>query len=114
MNMATPPALPAPKGTGPAGRKLWQSVTSQYELSGHEEALLVELTRIADRLEALNAAIAKDGELVGNRPHPALQEARLQQVVFGRLMAVLRVPDEESGHRPQRRSMRGFHTVTGA
>ena len=67
-----------------------------------------------DRLDGLNAVIAKDGVTVGNRPHPALAEARQTEVVMAKLAAVLRFPDAESGRRPQRRAIRGVYGVAGA
>jgi hypothetical protein len=105
-----------PKGTGPGGARLWRAVVGEYELGVHEEVLLVELTRVVDRLDALNAAIVKDGALIGARPHPALVEARQLEVVLAKLVAVLRMPagderDQASGRRPQRRQIRGVYGV---
>jgi hypothetical protein len=101
---------PAPKGTGPTGRKLWRAVLAAWELDEHELALLVELTRVVDRLANLDEIIRRDGEIIaglhGPKVHPALTEARQLAVVQARLQAVLRLPDGEEGDESQGRRQR--------
>jgi hypothetical protein len=44
-----------------------------------------------------------------------MTELRHQRLVFGRLVAALRIPDEQTGRRPQRRSgFRGVYLPKGA
>jgi hypothetical protein len=92
----------APRGTGPAGRKLWDSVAAVFDLEPHEFVVLEQLSVIADRVKELDKAVARDGVLLGDRAHPALIESRLQRLALGRLLATLRLPDREE-IRPQRR-----------
>ncbi|MFN8019834.1 MAG: hypothetical protein U0P45_17200 [Acidimicrobiales bacterium] len=103
--MTTKPP-PAPAGTGPSGRRLWRSVTADFDLAEHELALLREAVRTVDQLDALAAVVADAGSMVdtpqGPKVHPALVEARQLRLVLARLVASLRVPDEE-GEQPQRR-----------
>ena len=100
--------LPAtPKGSGPSARRLWRSVVSAYDLDVHEELLLIEACRTADRLDRLAAEAADNPVTVVNArgdqvPHPALTEARQQGQALARLLAALRLPDDQ-GHRGQRR-----------
>jgi hypothetical protein len=99
---------PAPEDLGPGGRALWTSIADVFELAEHERALLHEACRVADRLDALDAVVRLDGVTVstpqGLRAHPALVEARQQGVVLSRLVASLRLPDDdEPEDRPQRR-----------
>jgi hypothetical protein len=79
-----------------AGRDLWTSIVSRYELEHHEEVLLHQACRIKDRLDELAKRIDKsfDARL--------LTEERHQEIAFTRLYASLRLPDS-NGHRPQRR-----------
>lgn len=112
-----------PKGTSPAGKRLWLSVLGDYELEEHELALLVEAVRTVDLLEKLDAAVRADGPLVespqGMKAHPAAVEARQQRIALARLLAALRVPlgeegDQQPSARPQRRvGARGVYGIQG-
>lgn len=104
-------AKQAPRGLKRAGKALWNSVFNEYELEVHEELVLIEACRIADRLDDLAKAQADAPLTVRNVKgdevaSPYLVEARQQQVVFVRLLASLRLPvgDEDDVNRPQRRS----------
>ena len=78
---------PEPDVTGPQpsrplgqhGQRLWRHVTAEYDLSdvaGIE--LLTQCCQAVDRLEALAAHVAEDGEIVrtpnGIKAHPAIRE----------------------------------------
>ena len=111
-----------PTGTGAAGRRLWASVTTDYDLDEHERAVLVEATRTVDLLDELNAAVRSEGAIVdspqGQKAHPAVVEARQQRVVLARLLAALRMPVGEAGDlqahaRPRRRGPRGVYRIRG-
>ncbi|MBV9030302.1 MAG: hypothetical protein JO364_08315 [Pseudonocardiales bacterium] len=91
-----------PRGTGAAGKALWAAVATNFVLESHELEVLAQVAMVADRIDALDKAVTRDGVLVDGRAHPALIESRLQRVTLGRLLAVLRLPDRED-HRPQRR-----------
>lgn len=96
-----------PAGLASSGRRLWRSVMADYELDCHEELLLLEACRCADRLDALA------GELTGSvlttngrgevQAHPAVVEARAQSLTLARLLASLRLPTDDVAGRPQRR-----------
>ena len=68
-----------PAGLLPSGRRLWQAVVGDYDLEVHEELLLIEACRCADRLDRL-ATDSKDAPLtvVNTRgdqvAHPSLVE----------------------------------------
>lgn len=100
-----------PAGLKPGGRKLWRSITADYELGEHELSILLEASRTVDALEALEKIVREDGVTnvspQGVRAHPALVEARQQRVTLAKLVASLRIPmDEEhgAGRLPQQRS----------
>ena len=46
-----------PRGAGPAGKRLWRAVQSEYQLDEHEQALLVALVRQVDRLDQLAGCV---------------------------------------------------------
>ncbi|MGH3548230.1 MAG: hypothetical protein ACRDQU_08980 [Pseudonocardiaceae bacterium] len=91
-----------PRGTGPAGKRMWAAVTGNFELEAHELLVLAQIVTVADRITSLDVAVTRDGVLLGDRVHPALIESRLQRVALGRLLAVLRLSDQDE-QRPQRR-----------
>ena len=112
-----------PTGTGAAGRRLWQSVVTDYSLDEHELAVLTEATRTVDLLDELDAVSRAEGALVdspqGRKAHPAVVEARQQRVVLARLLAAMRMPvgeagDQQANARPRRRGPRGVYGIRGA
>ena len=109
MTKAKGPTVPT--GTGPGGRRLWRDITGRYDLSEHELALLREAARTVDQLDALAAVVRRDGvTLEDGRPHPALVESRQMRITMARLVAAMRLPDDDSDDaRPQRRGIRGVY-----
>lgn len=115
--MAGESAPRPPAGMRAAGRRLWESVTGEFELEEHEYALLREAVRSVDLLDALDVAVRRDGPLTpdGSRANPAAVEARQQKIALARVLAALRLPSgDESASRPQRRvGARGVYSVGG-
>lgn len=101
----------APKGTGPAGRALWRDVVGTFELDAAELGLLREAVRTTDALDALNAVVAADGVLdpTTGKAHPALVEARQQRMALARLVASLRLPDDNDDRAQRRGAARGTY-----
>lgn len=105
---------PPPKGLRASGRALWASLLADYDLSGHERVQLLQAARVADLLDDLAAVVAVEGVTVvdpvtaASRPSPLVIEMRQQRLTLARLIAALRVPDEQEA-RPQRRSIRGAY-----
>lgn len=98
VNEADLPQVPV--GLGERGRQFWVDTWADYELTDSEAVLLEEACRVLDRLDGLDATIRREGmTTVGSTGqsviHPAIQEARQQQVVLHRLIAALSLPDEE-------------------
>jgi len=102
-----------PTGLAKSGKRLWAAVSSALSLDERDEALLIEAARVADRLSALDAVLRRDGLLLPDkRPHPALAEARQQQLTLARLIVAMRLPEDLSeplSRRPQRRGVRGSY-----
>jgi len=106
----------APKGSGPAGRRLWRSVTDQFELAEHELALLRQAAGVADLCEQLAGIVAAEGPLAAGRAHPGLVELRQQRILLARLIVALRVPMGEQDDAPERtqfRGTRGVYSIKG-
>jgi hypothetical protein len=112
LERPTPPADLAERG-----RRLWIDTLAAYELAPHELLTLHEAARTADRLERLAVegrdapltSVDRKGDPIAS---PLLVEARMQQIVFARLVASLRLPDDGGVTRPQRRGgARGTYAV---
>lgn len=94
----TGPKLPG--GLKARGRAYWRSVVADFDLSGSELELLAEICRVLDRLDELAAVLAEEGSVcAGSRGqrvvHPALSEARQQQLVLAQLTKALNVPVDD-------------------
>lgn len=88
---------PAPASLGPRGAALWHRVVEHVVLDPHEGEVLERACTMADRLDALDAAIARDGLMIegargSQRLHPAIAEARATSLAMGRLLVALRLP----------------------
>ena len=110
----------APAGAGPAGRRLWRAVLTDFELAEHEMSLLRQAARAADLCEELQRVVDDEGPLATTRlgetkAHPALVELRQQRIVLARLVVALRVPlgDQEEETTPSRSQRRGLRGVYG-
>ena len=102
-----------PTQYGEAGERLWASVADHFDLEEHEQALLREACRTVDQLDALAAVVDADGVVVDGKAHPALVESRQLRLALARLLASLRLPDDDDV-RPQRRgSVRGVYNFGG-
>ena len=111
------PDSAVPDGLADAGGRLWSSITADYTLDVHEEVLLLQACRTADRLDELAVEAARSGTTTINVKgdvvaHPALTESRQQSITLSRLLASLRLPSGTDEDRPQRRgAARGSYGV---
>lgn len=104
-----------PAGLGPRGRRLWQNMLAQdsalEDESEPRREVALTACRTADRLERLEAMAADTEPVIegkaGPMTHPVFAEVRQQSALLARLVAALRLPDEATGKRPQRRQVRG-------
>lgn len=113
MSVPKPPA-----SAGVEGRRLWRSVLAEFELSGHELAVLRQAVRAADRCEALAGVLEETGLTTttahgGLKLNPVASELRACELGLARLLCALRIPlggeqdgDQRTG---QHRGMRGVY-----
>lgn len=102
----------APAGLGTRGRAYWRATMGAYELTDSETELLLEVCRTLDDLARLAEAIDREGAMVkgsAGQPvvNPALTEARGQRAILHRLVAALKLPDEDGATVPSGHQIRG-------
>ena len=100
---------------GARGARLWRSllvqdVTLEDEANPRREVAL-SACRTADRVDELERLSAQVDPVLEARSglmiHPVFAEVRQQSALLARLVAALRLPDEATGKRPQKRQVRG-------
>lgn len=122
-----PKRQPAPTGLSAGGRKLWTSVTSENELDITQQVTLTEACRAKDRLDKLDQLLRGDVDTWARLTHntrtedyelkidQALSAANTTANLMKQLIASLRLPDSDSGKRPQARGgARGTYQPKGA
>jgi len=107
----------APQGLGAAGKRLWESVSADFEMAVHEAAVLEEACRCRDRLVQLRELVENDGLMIdssqGQRLHPGVAEERAQRLALARLLATLGVPPLAEDDLPASRGVRGIYRNRG-
>lgn len=119
---------------GPGGKALWSAITRQHkDLDAAQKVQLLEACRAKDRLDKLDAVLSGDAQtwlsLDLPRGTPAWEEgddtitvevsvdqalsaASTQANLLKQLLAAIRLPDAETGKKPQRRGARGAQAPT--
>ena len=115
-----------PEGLGRGGRALWESVTEVHELDAPQQVQLLEACRAKDRLDKLDAVLRGEVDVwlrLTHRTQTEDYEVKVDDVLgkanqtanmMKQLLAAMRLPDEVSGKRPQRRAARGAYAKTGS
>lgn len=99
-------ATKIPDGLGTGGRSLWQSVAKSHELDPVQLVQLEEACRAKDRCDRI-------ADLLNEEHDSKLQaDANATANLLKQLLAALRLPDPESGKRPQFRGARGAQKPT--
>lgn len=121
--MAADRAPSAPEGLGTGGRALWRQIAAEHVLDPAQLVQLTEACRAKDRLDKLDLIlradvdtwakltvdINSDGQVYELRMTQALAQANATANLLKQLLAALRLPDEQSGKRPQQRPARGAY-----
>ncbi|GAA4120537.1 hypothetical protein GCM10022215_24280 [Nocardioides fonticola] len=116
--MAAAPRTPSE--LGPAGKRLWREIATEHELDAIQKVHLLEVCRMKDRLDKLDAVLRGDAEAWMTLIPDDLdgQEFRLQVAgalskanetanAMKQLIAAMRLPDKQTGKVAQRRGPRG-------
>lgn len=111
----------APPGLAERGQRMWASLLAQdvslEYVHNPARDVAYEACRVADLLERFaveceGAPLTIEGRS-GPINNPILAERRQQQQNLKQLVAALRLPDEATGKRPQRRTARGAQRPSG-
>lgn len=121
----TSPSVPG--GLASGGAALWTAVVDVHDLDEAQRVQLLEACRAKDRLDKLDELLRGDVDVWVRLTHgtktqdyellidKALAAANSTANLMKQLLAALRLPDEVSGKRPQRRGGgRGAHVASGA
>ena len=120
MNVQPPASL------GSAGASLWRAIVKVHEMDPMQLVQLEEACRAKDRLDKLDEILRGDADvwcrLVPNdleqsydiKISAVLTQANNTANLFKQLLAALRLPDVETGKRPQVRAARGAYSPTPA
>ncbi|MCF8611727.1 hypothetical protein L5G28_16395 [Gordonia sp. HY285] len=90
----------APNGLGASGKRLWESITGDYDLTPAESLILEQACREVDLIDELQRRITRmQGEyrVRGSQGQPVaapeLGEIRQHRTLLAQLLARLKVPD---------------------
>ena len=106
-------SIKPPADLGERGAHLWRSCLRQEDTLGESDnplrEMVLEACRQADHLDLLQAACDEQGLMIdtpaGPKVNPAFVELNKGRSLLARLIVSLRLPDESTGKRPQRRGM---------
>jgi hypothetical protein len=113
--------LRTPPGLSPGGRALWREIADEHDLDAAQKVQLLEACRAKDRLDKLDELLRGDvdrwADLVEKRGgamtelqiDDALGKANSTANLLKQLLAALRLPDEATGKKPQKRAARGAY-----
>lgn len=118
--------MSAPPGLRSGGATLWAAVTEEHDLDATQLAQLEEACRAKDRLDKLDELLRGDVDVWTRPTHRtqrddyelkidnALAQANATANLMKQLIAALRLPDSQTGKRPQYRGPRGAQKPTVA
>ncbi len=79
---------------GPRGRAFWRAVQARYELEPAEQELLLEVCRVLDLIEVLQASITPGkADAETKLPLGMVRELRASRVLLQRLLSQLALPN---------------------
>lgn len=95
-----------PNGLAPGGEALWAAITEAHDLDATQLVQLEEACRAKDRCDLL-ARLYADGH-----DSKLLADANATANLMKQLLAALRLPDPQTGKKPQYRGPRGAQKPT--
>tara|TARA_R100000655_G_scaffold109699_1_gene165012 strand:+ start:124 stop:474 length:351 start_codon:yes stop_codon:yes gene_type:complete len=98
--------MDAPETLRSGGAALWAAISDAHDLDASQFVQLEEACRAKDRCDRLDSALADELD-------PALlKDANATANLLKQLIAALRLPDPQSGKKPQYRGPRGAQKPT--
>lgn len=87
----------APRGLGAGARKVWRSITDQFDLNPAELRVLEDACREVDLIDLMEERLASQqlivaGSMGQDVANPLLQEVRQHRAVLTRLFAAMKLP----------------------
>jgi hypothetical protein len=115
-----------PAGLRAGGKALWKAIDDEHDLDATQLVQLEEACRAKDRLDQLDEILRGDSdtwmrlvrdiraeaEVYELRMTQALTQANATANLMKQLLAALRLPDLETGKKPQYRGPRGVQKPT--
>ena len=103
----------APDSLRSGGAALWSAITEAHELDASQVVQLEEACRIKDRCDALDRAVrALEDDGATKDYISAVVAANASANQMKQLIAALRLPDPQTGKKPQYRGARGAQRPT--
>lgn len=93
----------APRGLGAGARKVWRTITDQFDLNPAELRVLEDACREVDLIDQMEERLSASTSLIvagsmgQDVPHPLLQEVRQHRAVLTRLFAAMKLPAADEG-----------------
>lgn len=89
-----------PEGLGPQGLCLWEEISEAFELRVDELRILSDACREVDLIERMHtelqtAPLVVKGSMGQDVASPLVQELRQHRSLVARLLAALKLPDDE-------------------
>lgn len=82
-----------------SGARLWETITTEYELETSELAVLTEVCLTKTRIQQLDKIVDAEGLVIdspqGKKVHPAAVESRQLRLLFNQLSRTLKFPGLE-------------------
>ena len=91
----------APAGLAKGGTALWSAITEAHELDATQVVQLEEACRAKDRCDLLDSMLSEGMDST------LLKDANATANLMKQLLAALRLPDLQTGKKPQFRGPRG-------
>lgn len=101
-------ATTTPTGLSAGGRSLWADITDAHDLDAAQLVQLEEACRAKDRCDVL----ARLYDEADEHSSKLIADANATANLMKQLLAALRLPDPQSGKRPQYRGPRGAQAPT--
>jgi hypothetical protein len=96
----------APAGLAKGGSVLWDAITEAHDLDATQVVQLEEACRAKDRCDLLDSILAEGMDSA------VLKDANATANLLKQLLAALRLPDPQTGKKPQYRGPRGAQSPT--